>query len=66
MKEWTYNPVRLGQVRITINCSKMGPQLSPIHLLACFGQKFEGNCFEESAKTHTIRMIIRLFLFLLG
>jgi hypothetical protein len=52
MKKWTKEPVvRLGQVRKAIKSQKIEAILSPIHLLACFGQKFERTVFEKTTSS---------------
>jgi len=46
-----FDPVMLGQVRIAIKSSIIEPLGSPIHLLACFGQKFERTISERTTSS---------------
>jgi hypothetical protein len=46
--------VGLRQVRITIKSSKIEALGAPIHLLACFGQKFERTIFERTTLSQLI------------
>jgi hypothetical protein len=58
-----FNPVRLDQVRIEIKSSIIEPLGPPIHLLACFGQKFERKVFERMTSSRIWMFYIFIFIF---